>query len=194
MAVAVRPLSLSQLPAPLLSRPVLVPGSMSRRIWICAAALLALVAVAAPALADKTTVKDEKEETAALAENGRVDIVRASAGHSGRLLEHKVVMRERIKRKKNRERPLLGINLRGDSSSDPEYLILGEAIYKNPPKGKPTRIAGAKLTGSRKTWTYRFDPADFPKGGLGTYGWAAFTTTPKALDVVPANSYEIHRP
>jgi hypothetical protein len=167
---------------------------MKRKTLTSAAALLALAAIAAPALADKTTVKDEKRETSALAENGRLDIVRASAGHSGDLLEHKVVMREKIKPNKNRERPLIGINVRGDNTSDPEYLILGEAIFKNPPKGKPTRIAGAKLSGSRKTWTYRFDPADFPAGGLDNYGWAAFISTPKALDVVPANFYEPHRP
>lgn len=167
---------------------------MSRRILTGAAALIAVAVFAVPALADKTVLKDERNETSALQKNGRLDIVRASAGHSGSLLEHKVVMRERIKRKRNRERPLIGLNVRGGSSSDPEYLILGEAIFKNRPKGDPVKVAGARLRGSRKTWTYRFDPADLPGGGLDTYGWVAFTSTPKALDLVPANAYEIHRP
>jgi hypothetical protein len=167
---------------------------MRRRIWIPAVTLLVCGTAAAAALADKTTVKDEKEETAALRANGRVDIVRASAGHYGGLLEHTVVVREGIKRKRKRERPLIGINLRGSNTSDPEYLVYGDDIFKNRPKGDPIRVAEATLRSQGKTWTYRFDPADFPNGGLTRYGWVAFTKTSKALDVVPANFYEVHKP
>lgn len=159
-----------------------------------AAALLAAAACAQPALADRLTVKDEREETAALRDNGRVDILRASAGHHGSRLEHKVVVRERIKRSRKRERPLIGINLRGSNTSDPEYLVYGDDVFKVRPQGDPLRVADASLHGSRKTWTYRFEPAAFPNGGLGRYGWVAFTTTKKALDVVPPNYYETHRP
>jgi hypothetical protein len=168
---------------------------MSRRIWMPAVTALAVMATAAPAIADKTVLKDEREETAALRENGRVDIVRASAGHAGGRLEHKVVMREKIKPKRKRERPLLGINVRGSSSSDPEYLVFGDDVFKNRLKGDPVRVADATLKGRRKTWTYRFDPADFPGGGLDSYGWVAFTATEKAtLDILPANAYEVHKP
>ena len=166
---------------------------MRRKILLPVLAL-ALAASTATALADKNVVKDQRGETAGLRDNGRIDIVRASAGHAGGSLEHKVVMRERIKRKRKRERPLLGINLRGSNSSDPEYLVLGDDIFKNRPQGKPLRIGPAVLKGKRKTWTYRFDPDVFPNGGLGRYGWVAFTTTGNALDVVPANAYAIHRP
>jgi hypothetical protein len=167
---------------------------MRRKILLVVAAALTLAAGAVPALADKTVVKDERGETAALRDNGRVDIVRASAGHFGGRLEHKVVMRERIKPKRKRERPLLGLNLRGSNTSDPEYLVLGKDIFKNRPEGKPVRIGAATLRGKRKTWTYRFKPEAFPNGGLGRYGWVAFTTTAKAFDVAPANAYAIHKP
>jgi hypothetical protein len=167
---------------------------MKRRIATTTVTLLACVIAAAPAAADKSTVKDEREETAALRENGRVDIVRASAGHFGSRLEHTVVVREQIKRSRKRERPLIGINLRGSNTSDPEYLVYGDGIFKNRPQGEPLRVADATLRAQGASWTYRFDPEAFPDGGLGRYGWVAFTTTKKALDVLPPNYYATHRP
>lgn len=158
---------------------------------------LAVLAVAlcgaAYAVADTKTVRDSKGETKALRKNGRVDIIRAKAGHAGQLLKHTVVVRKRIKQSRRRERPLLGINTRGGGSSDPEFLVYGDDIFKSRKKGDPKRIGNAKLSASGRRWTYRFDPGTFP-GGLGRkYGWVAFTTTAKALDVVPANAYAIHR-
>ena len=168
---------------------------MRRSLRLGIATVAALGALANPALADKTVVKDQRNETAKLRKNGRVDIVRASAGHRGQLLEHKVVVRARIKRKRKAERPLLGINVRGGNASDPEYMILGTDIFKNRRKGKPIRIGDARLRAQGKKWTYRFDPAVFPKGGLGRYGWVAFTSTKqRVLDLVPANRYQVHKP
>jgi hypothetical protein len=159
-------------------------------IPIAAAALLG----AAVASADSTTVRDAVGESVPLRQNPRVDIVKAIAGHQGYLLKHTVVVNARIDPDRRRERPLIGINTRGSDSSDPEYLVYGDDIFKNPKKGKPKRIGKARLTGKGKRWVYRFDPEQFPHGGLGRYGWAAFTTTAKALDVVPNNFYAIHRP
>lgn len=156
--------------------------------------LVAALIAASVALADTTTIKDGKRETAALKKNGRVDIVKASAGHDGGLLEHRILVRERIKPSRRRERPLIGINTRGGGASDPEFLVYGDDIFKNRKKGDPKRIGAASLDADGRRWTYRFDPAEFPGDGLGRYGWVAFTTTAKALDVVPANSYEIHKP
>lgn len=155
--------------------------------------LVALIA-ASFAFADTTTIKDGKRETKALKKNGRVDIIRASAGHDGELLEHTVVVREKIKTKRRRERPLIGINTKGGGASDPEFLVYGDDIFKTRKKGDPKRIGAATLGADGRVWTYRFSPAEFPDGGLGRYGWVAFTTTAKALDVVPANSYAIHKP
>ena len=141
-----------------------------------------------------TTVRDDVHETQALRDNPRVDIVKAIAAHQGELLKHTVIVQAPINKKKRRERPLLGINTRGNSASDPEFLVYGNDIFKNPKKGKPSKIGRAQLSGHGKRWIYRFDPDVFPHGGLGRYGWAAFTTTAKALDVVPNNSYVTHRP
>ncbi len=146
------------------------------------------------AFADMTTIKDGKRETRALKKNGRVDIVSAAAGHSGELLRHEIVVREKIKTSRRRERPLIGINTRGGGASEPEFLVYGDDIFKNRRKGDPKRIGAASLDADGRRWTYRFDPAEFPGDGLGRYGWVAFTTTAKALDVVPANSYAIHKP
>jgi hypothetical protein len=164
------------------------------RLLLPLVALLAALLAASFAFADTTTIKDGKRETRALKKNGRVDILRASAGHAGGLLEHRVVVRKRIRTSRRRERPLIGINTRGGGSSDPEFLVYGDDIFKNRKKGDPKRIGNARLTAERRRWTYRFGRDEFPDGPLGRYGWVAFTTTAKALDVVPANAYEIHRP
>jgi hypothetical protein len=167
---------------------------MRLRTLIALALTAAVLVGAALAWADTDVVRDDINETKALRENGRVDIVKAIAGHQGPLLKHTIVVREPIDPKRKRERPLLGINVRGNPSSDPEYLVYGDDIFKNPKQGKPEPIAAAQLSGHGKRWVYRFDPRDFPDGGLRKYGWAAFTTTAKALDVVPNNSYATHRP
>ena len=166
------------------------------RLRALLALVLAALALAGATLAwaDTDVIRDGANETKALRDNGRVDIVKAIAGHHGHLLQHTVVVREHIDRDRRRERPLIAINVRGNPSSDPEYLVYGDDIFKNPKKGKPEKIARANLSGHGTHWVYRFDPRDFPDGGLGKYGWAAFTTTAKALDVVPNNSYAIHRP
>ncbi len=156
---------------------------------IAAVAAAALLASTAAQAAKRSVIHDAVRETKALRHNGRVDIVKAIAAHHGKLVQHTVVVRAKIKPSRHRERPLLGINTRGGPTSDPEYLVYGGAIFKTPKKGKPKRIASAQLTSHGRRWRYRFDPRDFPHGGLHRYGWAAFTRTKKALDVVPANSY-----
>jgi len=166
---------------------------MRLRALLTLAVAAAVLGAAALAWADTDVIRDSVNETKALRDNGRVDIVKAIAGHDGPLLKHTIVVREHIDRDRKRERPLLAINVRGNPSSDPEYLIYGDDIFKNPKHGKPSRIGPAQLSGHGERWVYRFDPRDFP-GGLGRYGWAAFTTTAKALDVVPNNSYVTHRP
>ena len=165
------------------------------RLRALLALTLAAVALGGATLAwaDTDVIEDGINETKALRENGRVDIVKAIASHQGKLLKHTVVVREDIDPDRHRERPLLAINVRGNESSDPEFLIYGDDIFKNPKLGKPSRIGPAQLSGHGRRWVYRFDPRDFPDG-LRRYGWAAFTTTKKALDVVPNNSYAIHRP
>lgn len=163
--------------------------------------ILAAVAFAAAALAAssgatseakkaaaKVTVRDGVRETRALRKNGRVDIVKVIAAHHGPDLQFTVVVRSKINPARHAEQPLLGINTRGNPASDPEYLVRGGAVFKNPKKGKPERIAHATLTEEGRSWQYRFSPKAVP-GGLGKFGWAAFTVTKKALDVVPNNSY-----
>lgn len=137
---------------------------------------------------NKVTIRDDIRETKALRKNPRVDITKVIAAHRGSKLQFTIAVRDKIKPKRHAEQPLLGINTRGNPSSDPEYLVRGGAIFKNPKKGDPQRIAHASLTEKGRRWQYRFDPADFP-GGLGKFGWAAFTVTKKALDVVPNDSY-----
>ena len=167
---------------------------MRPKLLAAIAVLLALLVGASLAFADTTTIRDSKRETKALRKNGRVDIVRAIAGHEGALLEHRIVVRERIDTDRRRERPLIGINTRGGGHSDPEFLVYGDDIFKNRRKGDPKRVGAATLAADGRKWTYRFSPGEFPDGGLGRYGWVAFTTTAKALDVVPVNSYAIHKP
>jgi len=167
---------------------------MRLRVLIAVPTVALALLGAAFAWADSTTVRDAVGESVPLRQNPRVDIVKAIAGHQGDLLKHTIIVNGRIDPDRRRERPLLGINTRGSSSSDPEFLVYGDDIFKNPKKGKPVRIGKAQLSGHGKRWIYRFDPAQFPHGGLGRYGWAAFTTTAKALDVVPNNFYAIHKP
>ncbi len=170
---------------------------MGARKTIVLALILAAGALCVAALASaaghgknsgKTVVHDDVRETKALRHNGRVDIVKVIAAHHGKQLQFTVVVRSKINPKRHPERPLIGVNTRGGPSSDPEYLVRGGAIFKSPKKGNPQRIAGANLADHGRRWRYRFDPADFP-GGLGKFGWAAFTVTKKALDVVPNHSY-----
>ena len=102
------------------------------RLRALLALVLAALALAGATLAwaDTDVIRDDVNETKALRDNGRVDIVKAIAGHQGPLLKHTVIVREQIKKKRKRERPLLGINTRGNPSSDPEYLVYGDDIFK----------------------------------------------------------------
>ena len=164
-----------------------------RLLILLAAAALALLG-ASFAYADTQKVEDEIRESSVLRENGRLDIVKTTAGHKGKLLKHTIEMRGRVKPNRKKERPILGINTRGNRTSDPEYLVLGGTIFKNRKLGESIRVGEARLTSKKRRWTYLIDPKEFP-GKLGPYGWVAFTTAKgDSADVVPANTYIIHEP
>lgn len=160
-----------------------------RLATLCAA--LALVALAATAaFANRQTVRDDRSETKALKKNGRLDIIRAKAGHRGQLLEHVVTMRRPVDPKRPKERPLIALNVRGGAQSDPEFLVFGNDLFKVRSKKDPKRVGRAELTARGRSWTYLFDPAQID---LKRYGWATITTRGKAFDVAPASRYKNHR-
>ena len=158
---------------------------------VIATAVLAAV-LASPAPANTKSVRDAKRESGPLRKHGRLDIVKATAGHdrAGRLV-HSVVVRKRVDPDRGRERPVIAINTRGGRRSDPEYQVFGDAVFKRPKKGDPRRIGEADLGSRGRRWTYRLDPAVI--GGLGRYGWAAITTKGNAFDIAPARRYARHR-
>lgn len=160
---------------------------------MAAIAIVVLAGALAPAApANTKSVRDAKRESGPLRKNGRLDIVKAAAGHdrAGRLV-HTVVVRKQVDPDRGRERPVIAINTRGGRRSDPEYQVFGDVVYKRPRKGDPRRIGAADLGSRGRRWTYRFDPAVIP--GLGRYGWAAITTKGSAFDIAPARRYARHR-
>lgn len=152
-------------------------------IALAVACLLVLYAAAASASSNR--IEDGKRETAALAANGRVDIIRASAARFGSDLRFTITMRKRVRPKPGNERPLLLINTRGGGKSEPEYALYGNGLFKLKPNDD--RIGDARLTASGRTWSYRFDPGQIP--GLNRYGWAALTSKGPAEDVAPNRRY-----
>lgn len=161
------------------------------RISAATAILLAAAATALAGLAfaDSAKVRDDKRETKQLVRNGRLDIVQAKVSHSGDRVKHTVTMRKRVKPKRKKERPLIGLNTRGKATSDPEYLILGESVFRVRENADPRKVASAKLTAKKKRWTYRFTPADLE---IDSYGWVAITTKGEAFDTAPAKHYKNH--
>ncbi len=161
------------------------------RISAATAILLAVAAVALTglALADTAKVRDDKRETSQLVRNGRLDIVQAKVSHSGDRVKHTVTMRKRVKPNRKKERPLIGLNTRGNANSDPEYLVLGESVFRVRKDADPRKVASAKLTAKKRRWIYRFNPADIE---LGRYGWVAITTKGEAFDTAPAKRYKNH--
>ncbi len=163
---------------------------MARSIPFIALALaLALTALAGLALADSARVKDDRRETPQLAKNGRLDITRATLSHKGDQIKHVITMRKPVKPKRSKERPLIGINTRGNETSDPEYLVLGESVFRVRKDDDPRKVAEAQLSARKKRWIYRFDASEI---GLRRYGWVAIATKGKAFDAAPADRYKIH--
>lgn len=158
---------------------------------LAALALSGVIALAAGAEANSKAVRDAKGESAPLRKNGRLDIIRAAAGHADGLLTHTVTVRKRINPDRGRERPILALNTRGGGRSDPEYQIFGSTIFRTRAKGDPKAVGEATLSSRGRSWTYSFDPAQIP--GLRRYGWAAITTKGNAFDVAPARRYADHR-
>lgn len=160
-----------------------------RLVTLCAAlAVFALAATAA--LANRQTVRDARAETKALKKNGRLDIIRATAGHQGELLKHVVTMRRRVDPDRPKERPLIGLNARGGPHSDPEFLVFGADVFKVRAGKDPKRVGAAELSSRGRRWAYLFDPAQID---LKRYGWAAIATRGKTFDVAPAGRYKNHR-
>jgi hypothetical protein len=156
------------------------------------AALVAALATLAPAAAaGEQVVRDARAETKQLRGHPRLDILRATAGHRGGLLVHTVTMRRAVTPERGRERPLIGLNVRGGKRSDPEFLVFGAAVFKVRAKGDPKVVADAELSSRGRRWVYTFDPAEF---SLKRYGWVAITSKGKTADVAPARRYRTHRP
>lgn len=154
-----------------------------------AAALLAavaLLAAAAPALA-LTIVADAKRETRALANHGRLDIIRASGDRKSGTLVHTVTMRKQVRPAERRERPVILVNTKGGNRTEAEYAAYGSAVYRIQENGNQVAIGPAKLTARGRTWTYRFRASEIPN--LESFGWAALTSKGKALDVAPNGHY-----
>ena len=133
-------------------------------------------------------IEDRKRETRALRDNGRVDIIAVSAARYGRDLRFRITMRARVRAESSAERPLLILNVRGGNRSDPEFLLLGETLFRVKPSGADVPIGKVQVGVSGRAWSYRFDPRDIPRG-LDRYGWAALTRTRDAEDVAPEDGY-----
>lgn len=165
-------------------------GSRRHRSVLIAGVLLALGCVlaiyAAAASAATTRVDDAKRETTALAENGRVDIIAVSGARFGSDLRFLITMRQPVRKRPGKERPLLIINTRGGGKSDAEFLVYGNDVFDI--SGPNTKVIGkARLTPSGRTWSYRFDPREIPR--LDRYGWAVLTEKGAAADVAPDDRY-----
>jgi len=163
-------------------RPLLLAG-----IVLALACVLAILA-AAGAEAAGQRIEDRKRETRALRDNGRVDIIRASAARYGSDIRYRVTMRSVVKPARPAERPLLILNVRGGSRSDPEYLLLDETLFAVKENGDTKPIGSVRSGTQGRTWSLRFDPAQIPDG-LGRYGWAVLTRTGEAEDVAPEDGY-----
>jgi hypothetical protein len=160
-----------------------------------AAALVAAVAVALAALcsfavANEQVVRDDRAETKQLKRHPRLDILRATAGHRDGLLKHTVTMRRAVEPARGKERPLIGLNVRGGRRSELEYLVFGGAVFKLRSGRDPKVVADAELTSRGRRWVYLFDPEEI---GLTRYGWVAITAKGRTGDVAPANRYRQHR-
>ena len=149
-------------------------------------ALILALLLAASAGAATKRVEDGKRETRALAENGRVDIIRASSARFGKDLRYAITMRKQVRPTSDREQPQLLLNTRGDGRSDPEYVLYGDDLF-DVRGDRSKRIGPAKLGAKGRTWQYRFDPKQIPN--LDRYGWAAITDAGGARDVAPNDRY-----
>ncbi len=156
---------------------------------LAATALLALL-LAATATA-RTTITDPKRETRALADHGRLDIIRATADKRSGTLIHTVTMRKRVRESRANERPQILINTRGGGRTDPEFTVFGTRVYRVKKGGDTVAIGRARVGARGRTWTYRFESSEIPD--LGRYGWAALTRKGRTSDVAPGRRYSSAR-
>ena len=106
------------------------------------AALMTTLLILLPAVAHASKrIEDRARETRALKENGRVDIIRAGSARYGGDVRNAVTMRSAVQVARPAERPLLILNVDGGNRSDPEYLLLGETLFRVNPPG-PTYRSG----------------------------------------------------
>jgi hypothetical protein len=157
---------------------------------LAAALLAALAALASVAVAGEQVVRDDRAETKQLKRHPRLDILRATAGHRDGLLVHTVTMRRAVAPERGKERPLIGLNVRGGPRSELEFLVFGGSVFKLRSNGDPKVVADAELTSRGRRWVYVFDPDEV---GLTRYGWAAITVKGRTSDVAPADRYRKHR-
>ena len=96
----------------------------------------------------------------------------------------------RVRPARHRERPAIIVNTRGGKRSPYEFIVLGSTIFRVPAKGAPKPVGDAKLTASKRRWSYRFDLDEVRGLGAG-YGWAAVTQkrSGKFADVAPGRGY-----
>lgn len=157
---------------------------------VAALAIAAVAALASVALANEQVVRDDRAETKQLKRHPRLDILRATAGHRDGLLMHTVTMRRAVDADRGKERPLIGLNVRGGRRSELEYLVFGGAVFKLRNDRDPKVVADAELTSRGRRWVYLFDPEEV---GLNRYGWVAITAKGRTGDVAPADRYRRHR-
>ncbi len=112
-------------------------------------ALILALLLAATASAATKRIEDGKRETTALAENGRVDIIRASSARFGKDLRYAITMRKRVRPKGQREQPQLLLNTRGDGKSDPEFVLLGDDLFDV--RGDRSKRIGPAQLGAKGT-------------------------------------------
>lgn len=162
-----------------------------RRRRVVAAAALASIVAAWPAIAGNQSISDSEGDTKALKDKPYLDIVSARAGHAiGGRLKHKITMAAPVKEAKPNTRPFILINTRGHDSSDFEYLVLGRRVFKVSEKDEFEKTGAAKITARKRTWVYFFEPKTF--GNPKTYGWAALTSMGDTVDLAPNRKYVEH--
>ncbi len=169
-----------------------------RKKWAAtlASTLFVAASCAAVAWADSKTYEDEVGETGRLREQTNLDIVSATASHTGAgKLKHTVTMRGGLKPNREYTRPFLFIN-RGDGDGGfPEWAVVGKAVfrihYDNHDNPDFSRVGSASLTDERRTWTYKFDAATIDSVDA-TYGWRVQTKKGLAEDRAPFTGWVLH--
>ena len=163
------------------------------RNLLAAAAALAMLAVAllpgSALAAGKRTVRDAKFDNVKVSRNGRIDITKVTASREGAEAKFAIAMRAKLKPARSKERPGIFINTRGNRRSSPEYVVFGSTIFRVRKNGNAKRVGDARLTSSRRTWRFSFDPSQVAALEDG-YGWAAVTQKGNSVaDIAPDKGY-----